>query len=306
MRGWDFLHDDLIMEIALLIEDEKEYKGAQICNYTFEWGSNNNGIKKSYEMLDKYKNCSIDYLYFGCEFCEYKIPTIDEFSRIIKLCIRDELKLVMVTPVVTDLGLNRTSDLIKFIIENDVDADIVVNDVGVLQLIKNSLFRGKVILGRIFDKTSHDSRSTEEGFDKYYGDNGKKIAMSPGVISESALSVYRKFGVDRFEFDLPKIGIYLPDNFNFSLYFPYNYLTTGRVCMLRSVYCDGRDKFLVGNSQCAKACMKYNIEKRKPINGGGFGDASELFLFQKGNTIFYVDEGISIPQDKINRLIIQL
>lgn len=304
MRGWYFLHDDIVMEIALLIEDEKEYKGNCICDYSFEWGSKNNGLGKAYELIDKYKDEVIHYLYFGCEFCEYKLPTIVQLEHIVELCVIDELKLVLVTPVVTDYGVSCISDLLKYLVEQNIDADIVVNDVGVLQLLKSSMFKGKVILGRVFDKISHDSRSTDEGIDKYYGDNGKDFAMTPGVISKHALSIYEKYGVDRVEFDLPKMGINLPDQFNFSLYWPYSYLTTGRVCLLRSINYEGREKFLVG-SGCGRACLEYKIEKRKPINGTDSGKGSEMFLFQRGNTIFYLEDKRKVPIEKINRLIIQ-
>lgn len=299
------------MEIALLLEDVTEYCGKELGKYNLNWGSAGNGIKAAATFLAEFDKVSIEYIYFGNEFCEYRIPTIVQFKRMFELCEKEKIKLVLVTPVVTDYGIERISQLLDFIAEQDYLLDIVVNDVGVLQLINQKKIKCAIIAGRILDKTSHDSRASVKELDLYYGKNGKKFAMTPGVISGQALQVYQKYGIDRFEFDLPKIGLDIPKNIKSSVYWPYSYLTTGRVCMLRATELNGNRKFLVGNRGCGQLCRKYQVEKRKPINGFGFENKdriTDLFLFQRGNTVFFINRYDDFKPfiKKFNRLIVQI
>lgn len=297
------------MEIAILIESEEEYKGKYVRDYHMLWGSDKNGLSEALRQVEKYKDHKIDYLYFGNEFCEYKIPSVTQLDKIISLCKKEDIHCVLVTPVVTDYGIERLSFIFDYLKENDICLEIVVNDVGVLELINRKKLVNKLIIGRVFDKTSHDSRASEEELDDYYGENGKRFAMTPGVLSQHSQIIYKQYGVERYEFDIPKIGITLPKIGDYSLYWPYTYLTTGRVCLLRSIDLKGRDKFLVGGEKCHKNCLKYKIEKRKPLNGyvvSENGKKMELFLFQRGNTVFFVNEDMESFMDKFNRLIIQL
>lgn len=306
MRGWHILHDDLAMEIALLIENEEDYKGNRIDDYYLTWGSETNGLKDIYQQIKKFYHKKIDLLYLGNEFCEYRIPTVKQLEGVLDICKKDKISCVLVTPVVTDYGIEKTSNLLDYLIHSGISIDIVVNDMGVLELLRRRAYEGKAIIGRILEKSSHDCRASRQEFNDYYGDNGKKFAKTPGVFSDFTQTIFRKYGVERYEFDLPRIGLEMPKEGNYSLYWPYSYLTTGRVCMFRSLDLSGRDKFLVGGSGCNKKCMEYKVEKRKPINGYSLIKRTDLFLFQKGNTLFFINEESDLCIDCFNRLIIQL
>lgn len=306
MRGWDILHDDLVMEIAVLIECEEDYCGNRVSDYYLPWGNVANGLENICYQIKSYMDKEIEYVYFGNEFCEYKIPTVDQLKRMLDICKTDGLSCVLVTPVVSDYGINMISSLIFFLINNSVTIPVVVNDMGVFELIKGKGYSGECIVGRILEKSSHDCRASREEFDEYYGKNGKKFAKTPGIISEYSKMIFDRYGVQRYEFDLPKVGVELLANGNYSLYWPYSYLTTGRVCMFRSLDLCGKDKFLVGDKECGKKCMQYKVEKRKPINGYSLAKKTDMFLFQKGNTTYFVNDDIDLSFGCFNRLIIQL
>lgn len=306
MRGWDILHDDLVMEIAVLIECADDYNGNRVSDYHLPWGSVTNGLEHICGQLKPYMDKGIEYVYFGNEFCEYKIPTIDQLKRMLDICKTDGILCVLVTPVVSDYGINKLSDLIDCLINNSITIPVVINDMGVFELIKRKKYSGECIVGRILEKSNHDCRASREEFDNYYGENGKKFAKTPGIISDYSKMIFDGYGVDRYEFDLPKVGFELPIHGNYSLYWPYSYLTTGRVCMFRSLDLSGRDKFLVGDVGCGKLCTKYKVEKRKPINGYLPEKKAEMFLFQKGNTVYFINDDVDLNLEYFNRLIIQL
>lgn len=294
------------MEIALLIDTNEEYRGNFISDYNLIWGSDANGLKSICKKIDKIVSNKIDYIYFGNEFCEYRIPSVEQLSKMLDICNNNNLTCVLVTPVVTDFGINQIANLLDYLDQNVISLDIVVNDMGVLELIRQKGYLGKIIVGRILEKSSHDCRATKKELDEYYGENGMKFAKTPGVISVFSKKVFERYGVYRYEFDLSKVGIELPFNGNYSLYWPYSYLTTGRVCMFRSLDLNEMDKFLVGDKVCGRKCLQYKVEKRKPINGYSVDKAVDMFLFQKGNTLFFINEDVEDYLGYFNRLIIQL
>lgn len=306
MRGWDILYDDLVMEIAVLIECADDYKGKRVSDYHLPWGSAANGLERISGQIKPYMDKVIEYVYFGNEFCEYKIPTVDQLKSMFDTCKKDGISCVLVTPVVSDYGINKVSGLIDFLVSNCITIPVVINDMGVFELIRKKEYPGECIVGRILEKSSHDCRASREEFDDYYGENGKKFAKTPGIISEYSRMIFDEYGANRYEFDLPKVGFDLSSKGDYSLYWPYSYLTTGRVCMFRSLDLSGKDKFLVGGVGCGKRCMKYNVEKRKPINGYSLEKKAEMFLFQKGNTTYFINEDMDLDLEYFNRLIIQL
>ena len=95
------------MELALMIEDIKQYNGKKITDYSFSWGNTDNGIEKAVSFLqENFILPEITLLYYGNEFCEYRIPSIDELKKAYFFAKKEDLEFVFVTPVVTDYGIS--------------------------------------------------------------------------------------------------------------------------------------------------------------------------------------------------------
>lgn len=301
------------MEIALFIDEIDSYLGKNLAAYSFSWGCKNNGIEKSMDLINKFieHNQEIAYLYFGSEFCEYLIPSENDVVKFVDICIKEKITPVFVTPPVSEFGLKMVKNCIDCLINYSIESEIVVNDVGILELLSSYQKKPKICLGRVFDKTSHEPRATKQELELYYGNSGLKYARSAGITTSSSRSVFNYYGVERFEFDLPKTGLKLDVNGNYSLYWPYQYMTTGRVCLMRANNYSNNNKFLVGNEICNKVCKNIQIEKRKPINGYIFENGEKLsdqYIFQRGNTLFYVhtNDVREVELQQYNRLVLQL
>lgn len=305
MRVWKVLYDDINMDIALLIDDLSMYKGKKINDYEWQWGNSKNGIAQAHEkckrILDK---SEFTHVYFGNEFCEYRIPTLSEIERGIKLASDESLEFVLVTPVVTDYGIQKLSDIFEYFNRKSINVDVVVNDFGVLSLLSEKCKDINVIIGRVMDKTSHDKRVSVKRLNAYYGALGLKYAGTPGIISIYANNALKKYNIKRYEFDNSGISMELDECREKSIYWPYSYLTTGRVCSTRSYSKKGNEKYMVGNGVCSRQCRKLQIEKHKPLNEHADGK-SDLFLFERGNTLFFISES-DIELTQFNRIILQL
>jgi hypothetical protein len=300
------------MDIALLINDPKEYYGSVLATYCNNWGSQNNGLAAAYKKALDYlgEECKISYLYFGSEFCEYCIPNTSMLHNFLEICKKDKLTPVFVTPPSSDYGVKKLEEDLLYL-KKELDlCEIVINDLGILELVHDICPHYIISIGRIFDKTSHDSRILSRDIEAYYGQDGLRFARTPGILSNSTERILCKYNVVRYEFDFPKVGLEVNGNSKYSLHFPYQYLTTGRVCLFRATQYKDQHKFLVGSEKCCQICTNIQAELRKPVNGFVVENGrkiSDTYLFQRGNTIFYINESedLFMGNTMFDRLIIQ-
>ena len=301
------------MEIALLLDDLNLYRGSLANIYLESWGSQGNGLSNAISKINCWVHPESHFtmLYYGNEFCEYCLPSSDELAEFASICERDNLRPVFVTSPVSDWGLERVKSAFEYLSQSFREFEVVVNDVGILEMLHKEHPDQSIIMGRLFDKLSHDSRILTKDIGNYYGTAGLKFARTPGILSEKARYAFSEYNICRYEFDLPKVGIDLPEDGCFSLYWPYQYLTTGRVCMMRAFGYHGKNKFLVGNSICSRLCKNVQVEMRKPVNGFQISNGSKVgdtFLFQKGNTVFYLYEEEDFLENakQFDRLVLQI
>lgn len=300
------------MDTALLINDPKDYYGPVIEVYCKSWGSRNNGLAAAYKKALDFlgKDCRISHLYFGSEFCEYRIPNIGMIRDFLDICKKDRLNPVFVTPPSSDYGAKKIEVDLRYLKRELDHCEIVINDLGILELAHDICPHFAFTIGRVFDKTSHDSRILLQDIEAYYGKDGLRFARTPGILSSWTDRILCKYNVVRYEFDLPKVGLEVDGKAKYSLHFPYQYLTTGRVCLFRAVQYKDKDKFLVGREKCCQVCTYVQAELRKPVNGFVVEDGrkiSYIYLFQRGNTVFYINESkdLFMGNTAFDRLILQ-
>ena len=305
------------MDVAVYLTSPHQFRGCCLSDYPFSFGDCHvNQVASAYtkmcDLLTKRGIHRFTYLYFGSEFCEFLIPSQQDLEQYVEICIANNLRPVFVTPVVTDRGLDCLQDCFDFLDSLSIPYSIVINDLGVLQLFCSRPRVPELIAGRVLDKTSHDCRISENEIGFYYSASGMRYASEPGILSDHSIGVLSPLGISRYEFDLPKTGLDLRHSSSaLSLYWPFHYLTTGRVCIFSSIGKTGKEKFLVGQRSCGKSCKALELELRKPINGYSFEHGlrkNNQYLFQKGNTVFYLYENSNIAEqiEQFDRIVLQL
>lgn len=184
-----------------------------------------------------------DRLYYGHEFCEYLLPSENEFKHILDFVIAKNLPFTFVTPTISndkigflekliDIAIEKVSLLNKF--------EIVVNDFGVLSIIGQRNISNTVIsAGRLMTKQKRDPRikyltSLTESAKKYY--------MNFAMDSSSCLAFIRDFKIKRFELDNVLQGILRQSEIRSSLYMPYCYISTTKLCFIAQA--DREERYL--------------------------------------------------------------
>ncbi len=246
------------------------------------------------------KHYSGDYsrLYFGNEFCEHLIPSIQELNKVISFALENDLAFTLVTPYVTDAGLRVIEPLLRRIEERMPGSEVAANDWGVIQLLNDSYTGLEPVMGRLLNKMKRAPRFTN----------------LLDVLSESTMHyfkscsldspLYRRFllekRVRRVELDNLLQGIALDfsdSGISGSLYIPYACITTTRLCLAASCDVDGSEEE-IGIFPCRRECQKYVFQLTHPV--------MPVPLIRKGNTMFY--ENKTVPEDmlarNINRIVV--
>jgi hypothetical protein len=244
----------------------------------------------------RYWDSSYDRLYFGNEFCERLIPSSEELTAMVAFAGEKTAAFTFVTPYVTEAGLRRLEPLFRNLSETGT-AEVVFNDWGVLRVLRARYQSLTPVMGRLLNKMKRGPRlmavidKLPESTVEYFRNSSFTVPRYQQYLGS--------LGVRRVELDNLLQGIDLPlPNLEVSLYTPFAYVTTTRLCLMNG--CDDpAHEDLVGIYPCKKECQKYTL--------GMTSEIMPVMLIRKGNTIFFENPALPLDLDTagISRLINQ-
>jgi len=238
----------------------------------------------------KYVNSKYTRLYFGNEFCQRLIPPLEDLKVIRDFVSGHQMSFNLVTPYVTDRGIDALRPILEYVIKNFSDAEIVINDWGIFRLLRREFNHINLILGRLLTKQKRGPRilNLKDKVPQDTIQHFQESNIDVPILSEFLINN----GIKRVELDNLLQGIFRKDTcfLKASLYFPFAYVTTTRFCLTASSE-TGR-KFLRNIPSCNKECQKYIFSlrhKNMPVN-----------LFVKGNTQFFKNERLPDNCNNLN------
>lgn len=229
-------------------------------------------------------------VYFGSEFCEHLLPSSSALKRIMGKCGKLGKSLTLVTPYLTEKGVERTLKLIEILSEEAVslDAEVILNDFGMIYALRSeySVHKG---VGRLLSRQERCPRLLLKK-DEARRNDADKSAYSPEYLD----LIQREYGIRRIEFDNMTQGIPVglsESGMEISVYIPFVFLTltTPRFCL----YADGR-----WEGRCRKKCLERPyvnmISPRMPHP-----------IILRGNAQFYINRELeaSIEEKGVDRII---
>jgi len=228
-------------------------------------------------------------IYFGVEFCQRLIPGEEELREAFGLVQGTDLSFSFVAPPVTDWGIERLVsrfDLLQAENRSDRPVEVIVNDWGTLRVVRNR-FPGLVpVLGRLMNKMIRDPRVAPFYDSANAPPEGLKVVQQSSVTNPLFHGLLKEWGITRHEFDNLFQGIRFEvgdDDIAFSVYIPYGYVATGRVCMPGSFHLSREEKF-TEYIDCRKECQGFSHKLRQTSSPY---IRHSLELYQRGNTLFY-------------------
>jgi len=235
-------------------------------------------------------------VYWGCEFCETLIPGAGSTGRLAGKLAERQIPWSLVTPYVTDAGLDRLAGLLAKLPRELHPDEAVVNDWGVLRWLGREQPHIRPVLGRLMNKMIRDPRVATKFEDPRSPQEAKDALKGWSISAGSYQSFLEGKRVTRVEIDNPLQGLAVDfgkEGVAASVYLPFGYVTTGRICLPGSLNVRPADKFsLLGN--CRRECGGSVLElknTRSPIEAD-----RGLRLYQRGNTIFYVQPPDHVTQ----------
>lgn len=243
------------------------------------------------DLKEKLKD--VDYLYYGNEFCEYLIPTLEELKNSYLTAKSAGVGYVFVTPYTNEMGLDLIKEDIEWLVVNANEFSIVCNDWGVFAYCISIGLSEKIIVGRVLNKMYRDVRIKLE--QNNIEENLYKSFKKTPLLSSQYIELWKKYKINRIEFDNVFQGF---DNellqntkIRKSVYYPYIYLTTSRLCLYNQAYWEGNLKC---DKQCAENCFEFTY------NG------EEILLYEYGKTVFLKnDNSVKKLEKYFDRIILE-
>jgi len=215
-------------------------------------------------------------VYFGAEFCQWRMPSPAAALRAYYISSGLGMKLTLLTPWLTDTGMKRAKAILGKLADAGAgDIEVVVNDFGMLTVLRMDFPMFTPVLGRLLVKQKRCPRVP--GIMDRMPEPGREVYTHPGIEDPVTVSFLKRFGIRRVELDSPLQGIEVnlkPLGLKGSIYTPYAYVTTTRHCPSSF---DGKSwQAFVGCK--LKGCLKNVIELDNPAHEAG--------ILMRGNTQF--------------------
>jgi hypothetical protein len=213
-----------------------------------------------------------DRLYFGAEFCQFRVPSAKQVWEARKTAAAKGWKFSLMTPYVTEVGLAKLEPIVEELGDGD---EVIVNDWGVLDWLADEVKHVDVVLGRLLTKQKRGprilkvvDRTTPDMLSHYRRSNVDVPAFRDFLTAE--------MGITRFELDNPLQGLERRPDVPASLYTPWMYVSTTRLCLVN--HCETRTQSLRAIFETDHACQKHHFTLEH--------DNMPTTLHLVGNTIF--------------------
>jgi hypothetical protein len=223
---------------------------------------------------------------YGNEFCEHLIPAQDRLEPIVTRAREAGMAFTFLTPYVSDAGIEALRPLLRFLDVNCSGCEVVFNDWGVLNLMQRE-FRALIpVQGRLMNKSLRDPRITGAYAAAGAGGQALVTLRRSNLDSASYTEFLSGLGVRRVELDNLPQGIDLEfagASVEATVYVPFGFISTSRICMAAGLHYAKRDKFQPG-APCHHECQAHLLEyayTNSPLNN------RDQKFYLKGNTYFY-------------------
>ena len=217
---------------------------------------------------------------FGTEFCENLLPSEDALREV----ARESPALTFLTPYVSDRGIARLRNLFALLDH----AEVVFNDWGVLRLLRFEFPHLTPVQGRLLNKSLRDPRVTSIYAETASSspESSLRVLQTSNLDNASYLALLERYGVHSVELDNLPQGTdtsFAANGVTVSMYVPFGFISTSRVCMAAGLHYRARDKFQPG-APCRHECQTHQLEYT--YSNSPFSNRDQKFLL-KGNTYFY-------------------
>jgi hypothetical protein len=225
---------------------------------------------------------SFDRIYIGDEFCPHRLPRLAELEALFNFARDSRKQITLLTPLLTDYGVEGLSSLLDRLHERFLEAEVVANDWGVILFLKEEYPEFRLAAGRLLDKGFKDPRLSNPRALASQSQEMEAVLKKSSFDSPALQRKLVELDVERIERDMFPYSGSPPASaarLKTSIYFPYGYITTGRVCWM-STFGESSESKFVPPSDCSRPCNGISVKLEH-------SDAA-LPVFQSGGTVYHL------------------
>lgn len=241
----------------------------------------------------------VDRIYYGSEFCGSLLPAPADIDRLVNFERKAKISFSIVTPYLNQRGMKRLFRLLTFIDKNCPGIEVVVNDWGSFQIIREQFPGLLIVLGRVLSRQKRAPFvKTESGIiqlEELGLSHADKMYLKSSILQNDYLMGFvRQCGIRRMGLDNMRQGLIFQHRWmKIDLYYPYVYITTTDYCRYR------RRTGVVDKGDCPCSCRDVPVA-RKVLMG-------KEWVYTHGNTQFYLNEtlpvGMPAQVDRIVKIV---
>jgi hypothetical protein len=231
-------------------------------------------------------------IYFGQETCARKLFSARNVAEAVSLAEGYGKKLSLVVPYAGERDMADIRSVLEFFGKECPGGEVVVNDLGIINVIAENKLPVKTVLGRLLSRIKRDPRfgsfppmDMTALPDDFSAASRENISRS-GFSARSFSDFFNKLGISRAGCDALPQGVDMSDveGFTFDVYWPWIYVTSGRSCQILGADDSRKGKYPM-ESDCGRECLKFEM---KPPRQGRFysvirGNAVWMEVMYPGN-----------------------
>lgn len=232
--------------------------------------------------VDRNISLHVNRLYLGDEFCSHRLSDLNFMREISQFARENRLELTILTPVLTDREMDRYTPLFDYLNEFHKNVEVVVNDMGVILFLKENFPLFRLAAGRLLNKAFKDPRLTDAADLSLHSGEAETLLNECTFDNEEFHEIMAGLEVERLERDLLPYGktdIEKISGMKTSVYFPFGFITTGRICWI-STFNQPEGSWFMPQDRCTRPCDALTLD----LNNDNF----TFQVVQSGNTVFYL------------------
>lgn len=243
---------------------------------------------------------NIERLYIGNEFCHNLFPSLDNLIKMLEKAKEESLNVTLCFTYIRECYIQKTKDIIEKVYDwckiNNFKIEIVINDWGMLKLLKSKENYFTLCLGNLLNKRKKDPRYIyKNGYEK-----NKELLSLNSLNNKKFREFLKDNNIERYEYESCNYKIAIPEG-NHSLHFPFYMTNSSQYCPLYAM-CTTMNR---GNQKLVKVCPKY-------CRDYVFLYPKHLKMIGKYNSLFAFDDTLLKNKDileyyinnNINRLVL--
>lgn len=243
---------------------------------------------------------NIERLYIGNEFCHNLFPSINDLIKMLEKAKEESLNVTLCFTYIRECYIQKIKDIIEEVYDwckiNNFKIEIVINDWGMLKLLKSKENYFTLCLGNLLNKRKKDPRYIyKNGYEK-----NKELLSLNSLNNKKFREFLKDNNIERYEYESCNYKIAIPEG-KHSLHFPFYMTNSSQYCPLYAM-CTTMNR---GNQKLVKVCPKYCREYV-------FLYPKHLKMIGKYNSLFAFDDTLLKDKDvleyyinnNINRLVL--